>query len=136
MNRSAIKELIGEPWSYPDNHCWAVFKKASRLIFGVEVSDVWTPESWDLESNREIFKGNAGAGCWPEIDKPVAGCAVLFNNRRGDPIHIGLYIEGGNVLHCPGTPQYAETTRYDNLKQLKAIYPSWKFYAYAPDLHN
>lgn len=133
MNLSAVNQFIGQDWVYLDNDCWSVFCRASIAVFGVKIHELEIPKESSLSQNRRLFEENSTGKEWQKIDKPEPGCAVLFKNRLGKPIHIGLYIQKGNILHCPGMMKKPGRTVYEHINLLKMIYKHIEFYAYIPD---
>jgi len=133
MNIDAINAMVGTDWVYGVNDCWAVFRKASRDVFGVDVPGVEIPEQSDQALNALLFDQHAGQPQWCRVTGPEPGCAVLFRNAKGNAMHIGLYVEEGNVLHCMGHPDRPGRTAYDNLRMLRRLFKRVEFYRYVPD---
>lgn len=55
-------------------------------------------------------------------------------NNILSPVHVGIYIIDGNVLHCDGSVKKGGMTTYEQLKMLVgkyAKYESVEFYKYA-----
>lgn len=136
INYETVNRFIGTDWVYKENDCWSVFCKASRAIFDTEIHELVIPEKSSPRANSDLFLNNSELQEWEEVDKPLAGCAVLFLSRSFKPVHIGLYIEKGNVLHCPGTVRKPGYTCYENLKQLRLMYKKIRFFKYEPNLRN
>ena len=136
MNINAVNQFIGKDWVYRDNDCWAVFRNASLAVFGVEIHELEIPNESDPAKNSVLFDDNSKQPEWVKIDNPEPGCAVLFKTRRGIPVHIGLHIINGDVLHCPGTIEKPGRTSYDHITALKKIYRVIEFYRYVPNNRN
>lgn len=130
MNYSAINQLIGTAWVYRENDCWAVVRKASIAVFGVEIHEIEIPDISNPEENTKLFNSHSGQPEWSKIEKPEPGSVALFKNRRGNPVHIGIYIEGGNILHCNGSPKIPGATMYEHVDILSNRYPAIEFYEY------
>jgi len=130
MNIEAVNQFIGTPWVYRENDCWAVFKKASKAVFDVDIYDIEIPEKSDMDKNASLFNSGSEDSRWQKVEKPSNGCAVLFKNRRGVPIHIGLHVINGDILHCPGTPKRPFSTMYEHIKTLRLQFPIIEFYEY------
>lgn len=131
INFNLINSYIGEPWVYAVNDCWAVFRKASKEIFGVEITEIAIPKESDYKKNMNLFEMHSSGKDWRQIDEPEGGAAVMFYDKRGRPVHIGIYCEGGNVLHCHGSKRLKGATTYENLKDLKKRYKKIEFFKYA-----
>lgn len=130
MNYDAINSLIGQEWKYIDNDCFAVFRKASKLVFGRNIEAIALPEISSTEKNLKIFRRSLSGEKWRKVDTPSAGDAVFFLNKNKRPHHIGIYIEYGHVLHCPGTVKNPMRTVYEKIKDMNPIlYPYHEFYA-------
>jgi cell wall-associated NlpC family hydrolase len=128
-----VNSYIGKPWVYLEFDCWALVKKASLEIFGVEINEhISFSSSPDLKSNINTFNERKESGSWLKVESPSPGDVVLFYDRKNNPIHIGLYIEKNNVLHCMGgTGVKNGKSRYDSLNMIKLIHPRYEFYKYA-----
>ena len=134
MNEAAVNDFIGADWVYRTNDCWTVFRRASAAVFGHDIPEInGIPAQSSVAANRELFDAGANRPEWRQIDKPVDGCAVLFFTARGRPVHIGLYVTRGNVLHCPGSVRNPGRTSYDRLRELRQIFHELRFYEYLPD---
>ena len=133
MNIEAVNQFIGSDWEYGKNDCWAVFVKASKAIFGIDVEPVPIPENSSTDANAVLFDLYASRKQWQRIEEPAPGCAVLFRDMLGNAVHIGLYVEGGNVLHCRGSIDKPGRTVYCKLSRLNAAYNRAEYYHYAPD---
>ena len=133
MNIDAINSFIGSDWVYKENDCWSVFRDASNAVFGVEIHELEIPETSNPGANSHLFESNSHNPEWEFTESPKPGCAVLFKNIRGHPVHIGLYITDGNVLHCEGGPKRPGRTSYDSLNELKKVYQRIEFYEYLPN---
>lgn len=130
MNYNAVNQFIGTPWVYAENDCWAVVRKASLAVFGVEIHEIEIPDKSDVKANTALFSAHSHRKEWAHIDNPCPGCVALFKNLRGNPVHIGIYIEDGNILHCPGSPKIPGATIYEHIDTLSARYPVIEFYEY------
>ena len=131
MNYVAVNELIGSPWVYIENDCYAVVKRGLKTIFGIDVPNIDLPSVSSPTINSEIFSLCANSRDWNKIESPAPGSVVMFYNRHGRPFHCGLYIEKGMVLHCWGSPKVQGSTVYEKLKNMnKALYAKHEFYAY------
>ena len=129
MNYDAINSLIGKDWVYLDNDCFAVYRKASKLLFNRDIDSVDLPEISRCSENIKAFVSAINGKFWDRIDRPNAGDAVFFFNKKGRPYHIGMYIEDGYVLHCPGTVQNPLKTTYEKLKDMNPlVYCRYEFY--------
>ena len=133
MNYAAINSFIGKPWIYRENDCWAVFRKAAKSVFGIQVDEVEIPEHPDFEHNKELFKNEIGREYWRLTDTPTGGCAAFFYDKRGNVVHIGLYVDNGDILHCNGQPEKGGSTTFDNVKILSRLYGKIEYYEYIPN---
>ncbi len=133
MNYSEINKLIGSDWSYPDNDCWQVFRKAALNVFGIDVEEVPVPKKPSIKNNARLFEKYRKEKQWHKIEIPEPGCAVLFRNSRRIAAHIGIYIKDGNVLHFQGSIGSPGKTVVQGTNYLKLMYKSIEYYKYAPD---
>lgn len=132
MNYDAINALIGSPWVYVENDCYAVVKKALKSVFGVSVPDIALPDVSNPRKNSALFEQQSNSRYWKKVDSPKPGCVVLFYNKHDTPFHCGLYIERGDVLHCWGSPKIQGSTVCENLSKMnKSVYKKYEFYKYA-----
>ena len=134
MNIEAVNQFIGTDWEYGTNDCWSVFVAAQKAIFGVIVEAVKIPETSSEEDNAALFDWYSKSKKWERIEEPEPGCAALFRDEMNNAVHIGLYVEGGNVLHCYGTTQKPGRTVYTKINRLYGVYNRVEFYRYAA--HN
>lgn len=129
INYDAVNSFIGSEWKYIENDCFAVFRKASKAVFNRDIKALSLPEISTVKGNSKIFYSEINSNRWEKVITPKAGDAVFFYNGRNIPMHIGLYIEKGNVLHCPGTVSRPERTIYENLSMInRFIYRRYEFY--------
>lgn len=133
MNIEAVNQFIGTDWEYGTNDCWAVFVKASKAVFNIDLPAVAIPERSSEEANAVLFNLHANRRDWVRIEEPENGCAVLFRDDLGNAVHIGLHVENGNVLHCAGTIDKPGRTSYCKLRRLFGVYHRTEFYKYAPN---
>lgn len=133
MNYAAINSFIGKPWIYQKNDCWAVFRKASKAIFGISINEIEIPKHPDLEKNKDLFKREISRDYWRLTDTPKSGCAAFFYDKKGSAVHIGLYVENGDILHCNGQPEKGGSTTLDNIKTLRRLYGKIEYYEYVPN---
>ena len=118
---------------YGSNDCWAVFCKASEALFGVRVESVAVPKEPRLNEQIEIMRAATESPQWKRVDAPSPGAACLFRNRRGHATHIGLFIEGGRVLHCLGGSTFAGSTCLQPLADVLRLFKTVEYYEYDPD---
>jgi len=135
INYDTLTGYLGEPWQYKINDCWAVFTRASRELFNINIEEIKIPESENLAKNIAIFNCGIQSGKWTRRVAPEPGDAVLFRNVRGHVIHIGLYVEKAQVLHCRGSEAIPGSTTYENLKDILKIFKSCEFYRYENNSH-
>ena len=128
-----MNQFIGTDWEYGTNDCWSVFVKASKAVFDIDLPDVIIPDKSDASANAVLFKLYAGSSNWQRIKELEPGCAVLFRDDLDNAVHIGLHIEGGNILHCAGSVEKPGRTVYCKLRRLFGVYQNTEFYRYAPD---
>lgn len=127
-----VNSFVGKPWIYKENDCWATIKKASLAIFGVEINDIVSlPDDPDDDVTTSIIEEHKEYPCWEQTNKPQGGDVVIMFDRSGDPVHCGLYIEKGNILHCLGSATMKNgKTRYDHISVIKSLYPKFEAYRY------
>ena len=132
INYDIVNSFIGKTWVYLENDCYAVVKQASKQIFGVEIID-------NISFSKKPAKGETAQlvneqkklPCWMKTDNPKGGDIVVFNDKKDNPVHIGIFIEDDNVLHCMGGHEVKNgKTRYDSLKIINLIYPICENYTY------
>ncbi len=137
INFNAVERLIGSRWVYATNDCWAVARKASKSIFNQDMPLIELPKLSSLSDNISLFKDESISNKWCKIDEPEPGCMALFYakiNNVLSPVHVGIYIIDGNVLHCDGSVKSGGTTTYEQIKSLVGKYKKYdsiEFYTYA-----
>jgi hypothetical protein len=133
MNLTAVEAFIGTDWVYKTHDCYAVVCKASLAIFGRTLPGHYAiPALSNPAVNATLFSDASTSSDWRQIGIPADGCVVLFYSRAGRPVHVGLHVTGGNVLHCPGSVRRPGTTRYERLAELSKIYRDLRFYEQRP----
>jgi hypothetical protein len=132
VNYDKLKSIIGIPWVYKETDCWAIFKRGSLELFNIDVNDLTLPSVSDTDANITIFKSELKPPKWNRIDKCHAGCAVVFCDTEGDPIHVGLAIDDKSVLHSMGAPGINTSSRIDKIKVIlkHKYYSRCEFYDY------
>lgn len=79
--------------------CWGLVCLAYRELKGVELDDYSSEYRTlkDFDRLRTIFQRECGT-TWRKVDKPEPlDVAVIY--RRARPIHAGIYIGNGRILH-------------------------------------
>ena len=132
INYDEVNKLIGKPWVYLENDCWAVVKEASLKIFGVEIIDqIEFPKLPKKGDTARLVNEQEKRPCWVKTDKIEPGNVLVFNDLRGNPMHVGICIESENILHCMGGQGVKNgRTRYDNLNVIKLLYKKYESYKY------
>ena len=131
MNLSKVNQFIGLEWQYPDWDCWQTFIVASEAIFGVTVAPIKIPRQSDPAEAAVLMDSEALSWRkWRQVKDPEPGCAVFCRDRHGTAVHVGLYVEGGNVLHTMGSLDRPGNTSYDELKLLRRLFGTIEFFAY------
>jgi len=129
INYDAVNSFIGREWEYMTNDCFAVFKKASKLIFGRDIKSIDLPGTSSIKESIKIFENELSGQYWNRVFSPAPGDAVFFFDKNDHPFHIGLYIENGNVLHCPGSNKNPQKTTYENLRLInRFVYRRFEYY--------
>ena len=127
INYKIINDMIGQEWVYIENDCIAVVRKAAKLLFNIEIPYYYLPDISDMGVNSDIFKSEQGNGGWVRVENPSPGDVVVFYNRHRVFIHVGIYIDYGRVLHCPGTNRRPGKTVFEKLSKMpKYIYRSYE----------
>lgn len=123
-----LSKIIGVHWkdrscSFDSMDCWGLVVLYYRHVKGIELHDLPGYESGDdfitcHENLSEI---------WSQSSVEVNDCLVTF--YHGDnPVHVGLIISPGKVLHSRGE---CGTVRIDSLLVLKRMYSDVRFMTYA-----
>lgn len=133
MNLNAVNDFIGSDWAYLTNDCWAVFRAASEAVFNTPIHDLEIPAVSDPSANIDLFNENLNRPEWVSIPEPEPGCAVICRDRKGNAVHIGLYVTDGDVLHCRGSVDQPGRTTYDNVRLLRRLFGQLEYVKYAPD---
>ena len=133
MNYDKLKNLVGIPWIYKESDCWAIFKRGSLELFGVNIQEVSLPEMSDTEENKRLFKTEIVPPRWLRVDKCSAGCAVLFYDKNNDPIHIALAIDDKSVLHSMGSAGVNSSSKIDKIRLIlkHRLYSRCEYYDYS-----
>lgn len=99
----SFADYIGTPWEAgaqgPDAYdCMGFFRMLQGRYFGIDVPKIIAPDYNDPRVLVDLFGSHPERKRWPQIERPVHGCAVIVRS----PLHIGtwLNIDGGGVLHC------------------------------------
>ena len=93
---------IGLPWAAdgegPDAfHCWSLFRHVQQQRFGRTLPVIPNPD--DLLALARSLRDHPERRRWVLTRTPHEGDLVLLRQARY-PIHVGLWIDGGLVLHC------------------------------------
>lgn len=133
IDYKTVNSFVGRPWVYLEFDCWALVKDASKKLFNIEINDkVSFSDKPDPAHNTEEFNRHKNDAKWSKVNDTQPGDVILFFNRSGNPVHVGIYIEKGNVLHCHGGAGVKNgKARYDSLNLIKSIYPKHETYRYA-----
>ncbi len=98
--------------------CWGLVMVAYRDVLGVTIPD-YTDDYRTLKDFvrlQELFTDREDVDRWRTVDTPEVMDLVCIN-RRGVPIHVGLLLEGGRVLHSEhGVGTIHEPTRDLNIE--------------------
>ena len=80
--------------------CWSLVRDYAFCMLGQD----WPPYMYDAETYmsdaRKIIVAEmvAPGGCWERVDTPRHGDLLIFK-LKGYPVHCGVYLEKGNMLH-------------------------------------
>lgn len=127
-----VNSFIGKPWNHPKFDCYVLVKQVSKLVFGVEIID-------NISFSGSLVKGRAqyliskekNRPCWVKVDKFKGGDILVFSTIGGGKCHIGICIEGDNIMHCMGGHEVKNgKTRYDPLSVIKLLYRNYEAYRY------
>lgn len=132
IDYEALNKYIGKPWVYIEHDCYAVVKQAAKEFFDINIVDlVELPSRPNDAKTAETILEQTEKRQWNKVVEPQGGDVVVLFNRQMVPVHVGLYIEKSNVLHCFGGENMKNgRTRYDHLTVLELIYPYSEFYRY------
>lgn len=127
-----VNSFVGKPWVYKEHDCWTVLKQASKELFDIEINDVVDlPDFEDNQATSELIKQHSEYPFWEQVENPKSGDMIVFYDRSDHPIHVGLYIEKWNILHCMGSQSMKNgRTRYDHITVLKLLYKKFETYRY------
>ncbi len=133
IDYDVVNSFIGREWVYKEFDCWELLKQASRELFDIDIKDVVElPSFEDTQATSEVIKQHREYPCWEKVDDPRGGDMILLFDRSGEPVHVGLYIMQGNILHCMGSQTMKNgRTRYDHVSVIKLIYPKFEAFRYA-----
>lgn len=120
-----IKEYIGIPYESCGRKregadCWGLVRMILRERFDIEVPmyNEYT-DSEDFSSSERVIKDKTESGEWDQVsfENARAGDVVVLR-VRGYPIHVGLYLGKGRMIHI--------------LRKIKSVVedlrtPQWKF---------
>lgn len=129
-----IKHLVGIPWEYRVNDCWAIFKKAS-LVVDRYIHDLNLPGKSSVKANIRVFEEEIDSNRWFRVDKPSLGCAVVFIgmiNNKEKPIHIGFALDSKTILHSMGNTKAVTSSTCDKIDSLikRGFYKRYEVYDY------
>lgn len=134
MTYDDIKHLIGIQWQYKKADCWAIFKKANKVI-GRDIHDLALPEKSSIRANIDIFEEEISSEKWRRVSKPSLGCAVVFISSiqgKEKPIHIGFALDDKTILHSMGTTKTITSSTCDKIESLikRGFYKRYEVYDY------
>jgi cell wall-associated NlpC family hydrolase len=132
IDYNIVNSFIGRPWVYLEFDCYSLVKEASKKIFDVEIKDsISFPKTSNDALTTELFNTHKEQQQWQKVNVLSPGDVILFFNRRRNPVHIGLFIEHGNVLHCLGGEGVRNgKARYDSISTILTLYPTFESYRY------
>jgi len=123
-----LSRVIGIPWSdracsFDKTDCWGLIVLYYRHVKGIELHHVDGYESGaDFVTCHDDVSTH-----WQETEQPVTDCMITFYHA-GKPVHVGILIAPGKVLHSRGE---SGTVRIDSLLALKRMYSSVGYMTYA-----
>ncbi len=82
--------------------CYGLYYYVSREHYGVEVPAYSTAYPTSDSQYRDAAVSaaiRAKAGAWQRVAEPVPGDGIVFN-LAGQPLHCGIVIGDGIMLHC------------------------------------
>jgi len=105
MTRHWSEQYIGAPWRYgaagPDAFdCWGLVRAIYAGQFGITV-DAVDIDAYRPLAVRHAFERSDERSKWREIHlgKALEGDVVLLSHGY-HPHHVGLWLDGGGVLHA------------------------------------
>ncbi|HRI16892.1 MAG TPA: NlpC/P60 family protein [Burkholderiaceae bacterium] len=109
-------------WERREADCWGLVTLYWRLVLGVDLGPV--PRS-NLEAGYW-----AALEHWPECE-PEPGAAVFLAWQGGRPMHCGVLLPGGMLLHAEGDEKHGGSVRLTRLAAMRRVYSDLRFHRYA-----
>lgn len=121
-----VMRAVGLPWvrwrsDWSGADCFGLITLYFREVLGVELGPV--PQT-DIESGFHAARG------WVECG-PEPGATAWMSWRDGAPMHCGVLLPGGKVLHSEGNPERPGSVRVSSLPAVVRFYgEDVRFYRY------
>lgn len=101
-----FNDFVGVPWlkggcDISGADCWGLFVLVSREVYGLVVNE-YNGSKASGDELTAIINDETASSRWDRVDIPRPGDAVVMYQRKtGIPRHIGIFVEGSNILHSP-----------------------------------
>lgn len=109
-------------WDGRAADCWGLVTLYFSRVRGVDLGPV--PRT-DIEAGYW-----AAHALWPEA-APEPGAAVFMAWAGGRPMHCGIVIHGGMLLHSQGDEERGGSARITRLSAMRRLFPDLRFHRYA-----
>ena len=136
----AFNEFVGIPWvqggcSEVGADCWGLLTLVSREVYGVVIAEyegskvsgelLTTVINYEMANNR-----------WRETYNPRPGDAVvMFDRVSGKALHVGIFVENGNILHSPDQRENGTgSSAIHPVRVLNRVFKRLEYYRYDHDI--
>jgi len=132
MNATLLNQFVGRPWAFwafgPDAFdCWGLTVVAARGLYGIVLPDIPVNLArWP--GTPAVARAQLATGHWQQLPVPQAGAVLALLDMRGRVHHTSLCVGPDRVLHTTE----AMGSRIEPLRNVVALAPDWRVYAWQP----
>ena len=120
INKSLDVPWVNRGMSFDGMDCYGLVILYYRLVLGIELP---MPSGYiEKEPINECWDAETGSGRWAAESRPIKNGIVLTAYRGDTPIHVGVVVSGGRLLHCRGNENEPGKVEIHRISAIEKIY--------------
>lgn len=134
MNQSEfINNVVGLPWknravSFESVDCWGLVLLYYKHVLKIDLPSV--EGYFENDNVDDCWVKETKNSHWIESDVQQHGLVFTCYSSQGRPMHVGICIGGGLVLHADGHVNAGGTVRVNKIKSMQRLFGRVTYHKY------